>query len=280
MASPCLELGSPAPVSRMVPPCSSSSNTWIFEGGAASGGLTSSCVGGGVGGGQLPGNSALCPGRGFCRVGERPIEAQSHPLRTLISVPLHRGLVPDASRPSPGGAQLLLPVRPLCLKPSFWPRTGPEHRGHGERGLFLPKHKLHFPSRGPRQGFLGLLALGRRQRLGPGWAFGVNLPSCVCPGIGLLQAHQEGLGSGTQPGCSAHSTELSLYLHVLSLDYGLHALPFPYSKTKVLKSRDVPAEVEPQHLRTEKAMQVSLSETPPTICEGSCPHLWLLSPAL
>lgn len=123
--------------------------------------------------------------------------------------------------------------------------------------------------------------MGKRQRLGPGWAFGVNLPSCVCPGIGLLRAHQEGLGSGTQPGCFAHSTELSLYLHVLSPDYGLHALPFPDSKTKVLKSRAVPAEVEPQHLRTERAMQVSLSETaPPTICEGSCPHLWLLSPAL
>lgn len=47
LASPCFELGSPAPVSRMVPPCNSSSSTWILEGGAASGGLTSSCVGGG-----------------------------------------------------------------------------------------------------------------------------------------------------------------------------------------------------------------------------------------
>ena len=45
MASPCLELGSPVPVSRMVPPCSTSSNTWIVEAGAARGGLTSSCAG-------------------------------------------------------------------------------------------------------------------------------------------------------------------------------------------------------------------------------------------
>lgn len=130
-------------------------------------------------------------------------------------------------------------------------------------GSIPSKAQTPLPIKGAQTGLSGPSGLGRRQRLGPGWAFGVNLPSCVCPGIGLLQAHQEGLGSGTQAVCSAHSTELSLYLHVLSLDYGLHALPFPDSKTKVLKSRDVPAEVEPQHLRTERAMQVSLSEPRP-----------------
>ena len=65
------------------------------------------------------------------------------------------------------------------------------------------------------------------------------------------------------------------------MDYGLQALPFPDSKTKVLKSKDVPAEGEPQHLRIERATWVPLSETPlpTTICEESCPHLLPLSPA-